>query len=223
MLSMPAASVRPSRKPKSRYHHGDLRRALLDEAVRTIAREGAAGLTLREVGSRLGVSRSALYRHFSDRSALLAAVARQGFQRFADDLRQAWNEGPGTRRGFEQMGVAYVRFAVANPSHYRVMFSHFRDLCAKDPELQADAAASFQVLVQALISLQQSGEIRPDEPLRLAHYVWATVHGIAMLAIDGELGPERSGSAQVSALIDFALLRMRTGIETAPEATHQRS
>jgi len=220
---MSTVSTRPSRKPKSRYHHGDLRRALLDEAVRIIAREGVGDLTLREVGSRLGVSRTALYRHFSDKSALLAAVARQGFQRFAADLRQAWSEGPGTRQGFERMGVAYVRFALTNPSHYRVMFGDFRSLCAKDPELETDAAASFQVLVQALISLQESGDITPDEPVRLAHYVWAIVHGIAMLAIDGQLGPDPSASAQVSALMDFALLRMRTGIGAAAETTPERS
>src|SRR6187399_2350058 len=114
-MTKPAA--RPARKPRSRYHHGDLRRALLIEAVRTIGDEGVPGLTLREVGQRLGVSRTALYRHFSDKSSLLAAVARDGFQRFAAELRQGWLEGEKTRRGLDLMGVAYVRFAVANPSH----------------------------------------------------------------------------------------------------------
>src|SRR5688572_10252488 len=72
----------PRRKPVSRYHHGDLRPALLEEAVRTIRKDGVEALTLREAGRRLGVSRTALYRHFADKSALLAAVAREGFQRF---------------------------------------------------------------------------------------------------------------------------------------------
>ena len=172
-----------------------------------------AGLTLREVGQRLGVSRTALYRHFSDKSSLLAAVARDGFQRFAADLRQGWLEGGEARRGLDLMGVAYVRFAVANPSHYRVMFGDYRRLCAKDPDLQADAAASFDVLLQALIALQAAGDIRPDEPRRLAHFVWAVMHGVAMLAIDGQLGPEPSVSRELSGLVDFALARMRTGID----------
>ena len=120
-----------------------------------------AGLTLREVGQRLGVSRTALYRHFSDKSSLLAAVARDGFQRFAADLRQGWIEGGETRRGLDLMGVAYVRFAVANPSHYRVMFGDYRRLCAKDPDLEADAAASFDVLLQALIALQAAATSGP--------------------------------------------------------------
>src|SRR6476660_8369971 len=191
---MATVAARPARKPRSRYHHGDLRRALLDEAVHTIQHEGVDALTLREVGQRLGVSRTALYRHFSDTSSLLAAVARDGFQRFAADVRQGWLEDAGTRRGLDLMGVAYVRFAMANPSHYRVMFGDYRRLCAKDPDLQADAAASFDVLLQALVALQGAGDIRPDEPRRLAQFVWAVVHGIAMLAIDGQLGPEPSVS-----------------------------
>jgi AcrR family transcriptional regulator len=209
---MAKTAASPARKPRSRYHHGDLRHALLVEAVRTIGEEGVAGLTLREVGKRLGVSRTALYRHFSDKSSLLAAVARDGFQRFAADLRQGWIEGGQTRRGLDLMGVAYVRFAVANPSHYRVMFGDYRRLCAKDPDLEADAAAAFDVLLQALIALQTAGDIRPDEPLRQAHFVWAIVHGIASLAIDGQLGPETSAPQGLTGLVDFALARMRTGI-----------
>ncbi len=120
MGGMPALVSATMRKPPSRYHHGDLRRALLEEAVGTIARDGVERLTLRDVGARLGVSRTALYRHFANKSALLAAVARDGFDWFRQDLLDGWSNGEGTRRGFELMGVAYVRFAVANPSHYRV-------------------------------------------------------------------------------------------------------
>jgi len=203
---------RPARKPASRYHHGDLRRALLEEAVRTITEHGVDALTLREAGRRLGVSRTALYRHFSDKSALLAAVARDGFQRFRGDLLRAWSEAAGTRRGFERMGVAYVRFAVANPAHYRVMFGGYRHLCAKDPDLKADADAAFRVLVEAITSLQQAGLVRADEPMRQAEFVWAVVHGIAMFSIDGQLGPESSTSGELAGLIRYALQRLRTGI-----------
>lgn len=202
----------PGRKPGSRYHHGDLRRALLLEAVRTITEGGVEALTLREAGRRLGVSRTALYRHFSDKSALLAAVARDGFQRFRDDLLRAWSDAPGTRRGFELMGVAYVRFAVANPAHYRVMFGDYRHLCDKDPELKADADAAFRVLVDGITSLQQAGLVRADDPMLQAEFVWAVVHGIAMFAIDGQLGPDPGTSGELAGLIRYALQRMRTGI-----------
>ena len=209
-----SATAKPAKKPRNRYHHGDLRRALLLEAVRTIGQQGVDGLTLREVGQRLGVSRTALYRHFSDKSSLLAAVARDGFQRFAAALRQGWEEGGPSLRGFELMGVAYVRFAVENPSHYRVMFGDYRRLCAVDPDLQADAGASFDVLLQALITLQAAGAIRRDEPRQLALFVWSVVHGVAMLAIDGQLGQEISAWPAMRGVVDFALERMRTGMRT---------
>jgi len=209
-MTSPAAG--PARKPRNRYHHGDLRHALLLEAVRTIGDQGIEGLTLREVGRRLGVSRTALYRHFSDKSSLLAAVARDGFQRFAAALREGWTEGGPTLRGLELMGAAYVRFAVENPSHYRVMFGDYRRLCAVDPDLQRDAGASFEVLHQALITLQAAGAIRRDEPRQLALFVWAVVHGVAMLAIDGQLGQEMSAWQGMRGVVEFALERMRTGI-----------
>src|SRR5687767_3479304 len=116
------SAVKPSRKRADRYHHGDLRRALLQAAVRTIRTHGVDGLTLRGVGSTLGVSRTALYRHFTDKAALLAAVAAEGFRMLREELARAWEESGRALTGFEAMGRAYVRFAVAHPSHYRVMF-----------------------------------------------------------------------------------------------------
>jgi AcrR family transcriptional regulator len=197
------------RKPAVPYHHGDLRRALLVEAARTIRAEGIDAVTLRAVGARLGVSRTALYRHFADKSALLAAVAREGFQRFRADLTAAWTEAGGGRAGFIAMGSAYVRFALANSAHYRVMFGDFRDLSTRDSELAAEASAAFQVLVAALLTLQRDSLIRPDDTQELARFIWATVHGIAMLAIDGQLGPDPSVA---DALTQFAIERLHTGI-----------
>jgi AcrR family transcriptional regulator len=200
----------PRRKARRAYHHGDLRRALLAEAVRTIGAGGIATLTLREVGRRLGVSRTALYRHFTDKRALLAAVAREGFQQFRQDLVEAWEAAGRGSAGFNAMGMAYVRFAIANPSHYRVMFGGFRDLCDKDPELAADAAAAFQVLVDALATLRPTAAAVEID--RLAHYIWATVHGIAMLGIDGQLGPDPAAALE---LMQFATERLRIGGEQA--------
>jgi len=191
------------------YHHGDLRRALMDETTRTIRKEGVEAVTLRAIGRRLGVSRTALYRHFSDKSALLAAVAREGFQRFTRDLLTAWTAAGGGASGFQAMGAAYVRFAIANPSHYRVMFGGFKELGGQDPELETEATASFNVLLDAIVALQRDRVLASDEPLVLAHYIWATVHGIAMLAIDGQLGPD-PGAAET--LVPYALSRLATGI-----------
>src|SRR6185295_6148909 len=140
-----ARPARAATKPNRPYHHGNLRRALLDEAVATIRAEGVTGLTLREVGGR-------------------------------------------GRAGFDTMGVAYVRFAVANPSHYRVMFGGFVDPeQACEPELATEAAGAFQALVDALATLQRDGSVRGDDAALMARFVWAVVHGVAMLGIDGQL------------------------------------
>jgi AcrR family transcriptional regulator len=194
-----------ARKRSGRYHHGDLPRALVQEAVGTIQRGGVEALTLRAVGERLGVSRTALYRHFADKSALLEAVATEGFRTLRLRLEEAWRAHGGGPMGFEAMGVSYVRFAVEQPSHYRVMFGGFVTAAAES-SLAIEGAAAFQALVNALVALQQEGYLRADPPQQLAQYIWANVHGIAMLAIDGQL------REPVDQVIRFANARMRTGI-----------
>src|SRR5215217_6585274 len=96
-------STRTGRKPNRPYHHGNLRRGLLDQALATIRTEGVEGLTLREIGARLGVSRTALYRHFADKRALLAAVATEGFRALREALISAWEEGGRGDEAFRAM------------------------------------------------------------------------------------------------------------------------
>ncbi|MEO5820614.1 MAG: TetR/AcrR family transcriptional regulator [Vicinamibacteraceae bacterium] len=183
----PPRPVRPAKRRPDRYHHGDLRRALVLEALRTIHVEGASALTLRGVGDRLGVSRTALYRHFADKQALLNEVAAEGFRLLRTALRDAW--GRGGRVGFDEMGQAYVAFAVAHPSHYRVMFGGLAEAHQEGAEGSTEGTDAFQVLVDAIVAEQAAGRVRRDDPLPLALHIWATVHGIAMLALDGLLSP----------------------------------
>ena len=107
------------------------------------------------------------------------------------------------------MGAAYVLFAVAHPSHYRVMFGGYVRNAVPDSDLAKEGAGAFQVLVDAIVAQQKEGRLRRDNPLALAQYIWATVHGIAMLAIDGQL------KQPIEDVIRFANERMRTGIESS--------
>jgi hypothetical protein len=93
------------------------------------------------------------------------------------------------------MGSAYVRFAVEHPSHYRVMFGGFVGECDEDQdqELVTEGSAAFRALVDALVELQQNGAVRRDDPRKLAQFIWAVVHGVAMLAIDGQLAQQDAG------------------------------
>ena len=204
---MAVTGARPRRKPRDRYHHGDLRRALLDEALRTIQQDGVDALTLRTIGVRLGVSRTALYRHFTDKRALLSSVATEGFRLLTERLLNAWKAGG--IRGFNAMGVAYIRFAMGNPSHYRVMFGGFVDDGPRDDDLMRESTAAFQALVDAILALQQEGAVRKDDALQLAQFIWAVVHGVSMLIIDGQLAHHR---APIDDLIQFAVERINTGV-----------
>lgn len=200
---------RIAKKPRDQYHHGDLGRALLQAAVRTLQKQGLDALTLRAVGEELGVSRTALYRHFADKSALLTAVASEGFRMLRSALLAAWEDGGRGRVGFAAMGDAYVRFAIDNPWHYRVMFGGGVELDAADPELTAAGTAAFLALLDALVEQQAQGLVRKDDPQTQATFVWAVVHGIAMLAIDGTL---QARGTDLGALARYSLERLRTGI-----------
>lgn len=202
-----ARATKPARKAANRYHHGDLPRAMLQEAVRTIQTQGVDALTLRGVGERLGVSRTALYRHFADKQALLAAVAAEGFRMFRAALIDAWETAGRGREGFDAMGVAYVQFAVTHPSHYRVMFGGVVRPGGGSPAPGDAGTNAFQVLVDAIVEQQQAGLVRNDNPLQLALFIWAVVHGVAMLALDGVLSP-----SEADTFVKFANERLQTGI-----------
>ena len=202
-----ATRPRSTRKPRGRYHHGDLRRALLDEALRTIQDDGVEALTLRTIAVRLGVSRTALYRHFTDKRALLSAVATEGFRLLTGRLLDAW--GAGGVRGFNAMGMAYIRFAMANGAHYRVMFGGVGGDQPHDEDLMRESTAAFQALVDAIVALQRNGTVRKDEPVQLARFIWAAVHGVSMLIIDGQLSHQQTS---IDELIEFAVERINTGI-----------
>lgn len=206
---MPSSAPRPARKRANRYHHGDLRHALVGAAVRTIDRHGVEALTLRAVGDTLGVSRTALYRHFRDKASLLAAVGAEGFRTLRAHLAAAWDEQGDGRVGFAAMGNAYVRFAISHPSYYRVMFGGFRPDERCEVDLKEAGASAFQALVDALAAQQQAGLVRPDDLRTQASFVWATVHGIAMLAIDRQLGPDPAGG---EALVAYAVDAMVSGL-----------
>jgi AcrR family transcriptional regulator len=210
-MRKPVRVPRPVRKRPDTYHHGDLRRALIQEALRTMQTRGVDAVTLRNVGTNLGVSRTALYRHFSDKSALLEAVAREGFRPLRLALLEAWHTAPNTLEGLQAMGVAYVRFALAHPSQYRVMFGNVVDV--RTTGLAEESDGAFHVLAGALAALQHRGPLRQEDTPTLARCAWAAFHGIAMLAIDGQL---RNQDADPVALVRYAIDRIGTARAAAP-------
>jgi len=172
----------------SAYHHGDLRAALLSEAAAMIAEGGSAGVTMRAIGQRLGVSRAAPYRHFADKAALLVAIAANGFHRLGSRL-QAIDAGA-SRSGvarLRRLGEEYVRFALENPAHYRLMYGR-EALTREDlPELRESAEALFEQFVEVIRAHQRSGLIKRQDPRAQAYVAWSAVHGLASLVIEGQI------------------------------------
>lgn len=183
--------------PRRPYHHGNLREALLQGAVRAIAEVGPAAFTLREVARRAGVSHNAPYRHFRDKEALLAAVAAQGFRELTRAMRDAGerqsNTPPQAIDKLKQSGLAYVAFAVRRPEHFTVMFDAPVNKC-KDPEYTRASQEAFNTLLNYIRNCQAEGQLPAGNTLERALYAWSLVHGIAKLAIAGRF-PFRTKAA----------------------------
>lgn len=163
-----------------RYHHGDLRSALVEEGLKRLESGPAEALSLREVARNVGVSATAVYRHFPDKAALLRALTEVGGERIAEEFKAAMaREKPG-KDAFNAMGRAYVRFALANPALFRLMMSPaVRRGATGEPESQG-----MQMLVGALNDLS-GGKMSSEEQYIRRLQSWSVVHGLAMLMLDG--------------------------------------
>jgi AcrR family transcriptional regulator len=170
-----------------RYHHGDLRRALVEAGLTLLAEKGAPGLGLRELARAVGVSPAAPYRHFADRKALLEAVAAEGFGRFVAVMAEA-RQGVFEDEQLAAMAFAYVRFALDQPPLFRLMFSSELHPY-RDPELRQAADAAY-----ATIAVAAAREDRAA-PAEVAVTCWSFVHGLAMLLLEEQILGVSSGNA----------------------------
>jgi len=186
--------------PGRPYHHGHLRRALLDAALQILTEQGLAGLTLRAVARRAGVSETAPYHHFASKAALVEALVVETLQQLAQALQQASQAAGGTP--LDQLvatGVAYVRFALDQRASFSILYRpELRQLSRPAPDADGSVRspidqagmAAYQVLLDAIVACQQAGVVVPGDPLPLALTAWATVHGLAQLLLDGVVGAE---------------------------------
>src|SRR5690242_14673111 len=164
------------------YHHGNLREALVRAALDLIAEKGPAGFTFADAARWAGVSSAAPYRHFRDRQALLADVARRGFERFEQRLDAAWNDGrPDPFVAFENVGRAYLAFARQEPAFYSAMFEAGLPF-EGDRDLREAADRAFAVLRRAADAFcaRLPSDRRPPA-LMMSLHLWALAHGIASL------------------------------------------
>ncbi|WP_295624001.1 TetR/AcrR family transcriptional regulator [uncultured Corynebacterium sp.] len=162
---------------KTRYHHGDLRAALISNAIEML--EAGENFSLRALARRAGVSPTAPYRHFDDREALETAIAVEGFRELGASL-SALPSPPATVADIAEFGVIYVRFALRHPAGFKLMFG--RECDDRDDERVRAAGALHDMLADAVTAVLPEAD---PEPLTTSG--WALAHGLAFLHLDGKL------------------------------------
>jgi len=203
---------------KRGYHHGNLREALIEAALRLIGEKGPAGFTVAEAARAAGVSPAAPYRHFRDRDEMMADIARRGFESFAARLRKAWDGGkPDAGEAFQRVGRAYLAFAREEPATYSAMFESGLSFSSQ-PALHAASEQAFAVLREACEAVI-AGMPGPKKPpgLMVALHIWAQSHGIASLFARGDaarrpvpMSPEDLLEASVLIYLDGLKLAAKT-------------
>lgn len=172
----------------SSYHHGDLPATLLRTAMAMLDHDGEVELSLRAVAREAGVSNAAPYRHFPDRNSLLSAVAAVGYRELMTDL-VAQHPEPASADDLADLAVSYVRFALSRPGLFRVMFAEGCDRTSPDRVAAVEA-------IHAYLGAAVGRAADTADPAATATGMWALVHGLAFLYLDGKLdaaSPEDAG------------------------------
>ena len=179
---MAVKRVTVQRKAKGEYHHGDLKTSLKQAALRLMRERGPRGFSLNEASRLAGVSVAAPYRHFDDKDALLAEIARDGYELLEREIHKSAEKVGNLREQIVESGMAYLRFARNHADYFSVMFQSGLDR-SKYPEIERSARAGFGVIV----GLAQQYERTPELAELRSVSAWALVHGLAGLNQDDAL------------------------------------
>jgi AcrR family transcriptional regulator len=183
-----------ARRPRHGYHHGDLRRALVDAALELARRHGTDRVTIREAAHLAGVSQTAPYRHFTSRDALLAAIAEEAFEAVTRHVAAARDAaGSHALDRFREMGLAAFEFYVADAARFRLMFGAISARKDEFPTLAQAWRAAYALLTDGVLECQRVGCIREGDPAEIAVTVWATIYGLAALVVEGQVAGVRPG------------------------------
>jgi AcrR family transcriptional regulator len=181
----PRAKSKAARARRRSYHHGDLRRALLEAALALAERDGVSALTLRGVARRAGVSHAAPTHHFGDLLGLLRALADESFEALRAHMLAAMRDAPDPAAALRRSGVAYVEFATRNPGRFRAMFHPA--IVDQSGRPSAAEAGAYDVLLEGIRALNAGRTLSAAEAAALALGAWAPMHGLAALAVDRHL------------------------------------
>jgi AcrR family transcriptional regulator len=202
---------------KEKYHHGDLRAALLEAALAVLSEIGPQGLSIREVARRAGVSHAAPYRHFADRDELILAVVEQGFELMQQTMQAEKAAAPNDPLNqFAASGLAYVSFALAHPAHYRVMFSGDLLSSTGDLSLQHTSREALQEMVANIAQCQRLGVVRTGNAVTQALTILSTIHGFVSLVNDNRIGHLVDKPYSLASIRDAVLTSIFEGLAPSP-------
>lgn len=188
MTNRPETVINLSALGDKPYHHGDLRRQILDEAARLLRDEGESGLSMRKLAMNLGVSRTAPYHHFTDKQALLCGIAEEGFRRLREVVSTPpYKEGTEISEAAVRVFVhRYVQFSIDNAEYYELMFgARLWKSQQLTESLKVEAHNAFKVYIEQIRLWQKSMNNVSVDALRFAQVSWSTLHGMSRLLIDG--------------------------------------
>ncbi|WP_250656972.1 TetR/AcrR family transcriptional regulator [Alkalimarinus coralli] len=192
------------------YHHGNLKQALLDTALEHLRLHGPDKISLRALARDVGVSQTAPYRHFEDKTALLAALATEGFRRLYDASHSTLKAECSAADALQMSGKSYIHFALDNPELYRLMFGPMLSPDDDFPELEEAGGNAFRVIVSLVQRGIDSGEFVNKDPLLVANSTWAMVHGISSLMLDRRFDCVEGGISE--SVLDESLSLIMIGI-----------
>ena len=201
--------------PSKKYHHGDLKNALIKTGVEMLSREGTGALSLRKVAERAGVSHSAPYSHFSDKQALIAAISTEGFKQLYTELDTAIAAHPDDPKlQLQESAWAYVLFAMNNMDTFKIMFSGVLEKEKEYPDFVAISQKTFDHVIEIVRACQAAGILRAAPPELMAIAVWGQVHGITSLLLEGQISHVVLDQFEPRALVLFALDQFLSGVNS---------
>ena len=203
------------KKNNKKYHHGDLKSALIEAGLAELEEKGLEGLSLRGIAARVGVSHTAPKNHFDSLRGLLTAIAARGFEMHTAEMRRGVEDQPPGLGRLHAASNGYVRFALDNPELFKLMFSRTMKN-GDDPELRRAAWASYDVLRDVAHGLDWDKADAPGGPWRTEWMLWSMVHGYATLLVEGEIRRKEDGSPL------FEMQDLMPGFDYRPESLDER-
>lgn len=203
---------------RGKYHHGDLKNALIAAGIDILATESLAALSLRNVAQRAGVSHAAPYAHFADKQALIAAISTEGYRRLYETVLRVTQRYPAEPvRQLIEAAWGYATFALNDPEHFKITFSGAVEREHEYPALVEMSQRSFALVVQIVCACQGAGILRPGPADMVAVSVWSAVHGFVALMVHNQLSHTVRGRFTPREMVVFTLSQL-TLVPLAPDA-----